>query len=341
MIKLSICIPVYNDHHDLKALLLKLKQQIKENNYECYSEIIIVDDGSESETKQNLEKIKSELEMKNFNLLYNSHNIGLLKTRNKLIENSFGSHIVFIDSGDTIKQSYIFEIKNAIEEMVATNSSIAIFGMEIKKPYTNKIDEILKNHEKTIKKSNEGLLDYSKQVHFKSHTVTKIINKKMYEDEELYFDENQNGKFEDARHVFKWIGSATNILYIPEVLYVYIKQSSSLSSINNHDLKKEHDLLQAFQIFNNYIENLNLTYDLKMKILSFYKINTYIDLAHLFKSSECEIYEKQVNGFRKKIHLKDYCTFYMDSEIKFRRKMQLGYHWYKSVKHTLHMKRIK
>ncbi len=104
----SIILPTYNDLENLKKSIRSIDRQTYKN-----FELIIVNDGSNDDTKLYLSKLNIPY-LKVVNLEKNSG--GPATGRNKAIENSSGMWLCFIDSDDFWFKRKLEVMKNMIEE---------------------------------------------------------------------------------------------------------------------------------------------------------------------------------------------------------------------------------
>ena len=104
----SIILPTYNDLENLKKSIRSIDRQTYKN-----FELIIVNDGSNDDTKLYLSKLNIPY-IKVVNLEKNSG--GPATGRNKAIENSSGMWLCFIDSDDFWFKRKLEVMKNMIEE---------------------------------------------------------------------------------------------------------------------------------------------------------------------------------------------------------------------------------
>jgi len=92
-LKLSIVIPVYNEK-DYIEKVIKMVEDVK-LNYPLEKEIIVVDDGSNDGTREILNRLKKE---KNLKVIFNEKNMGKGYALRKGFENSTGDIIVIQDA---------------------------------------------------------------------------------------------------------------------------------------------------------------------------------------------------------------------------------------------------
>ncbi len=100
MMKLSVCIPVFN--FDVRELVFELKREIKEQNINA--EIILIDDASNHQFKTINNEIISEVN----NFIFLEKNIGRSKIRNLFLDYTKGDYLLFLDcDGKIIKPDFL------------------------------------------------------------------------------------------------------------------------------------------------------------------------------------------------------------------------------------------
>ena len=105
---ISIIVPVYNVEDYLKACLDSIINQTYKN-----LEIILVDDGSIDESG----KICDEYAAKDNRVkVIHNENRGVSHSRNCGLDIAKGEYILFIDSDDTVKNNYVFEMVKEVRE---------------------------------------------------------------------------------------------------------------------------------------------------------------------------------------------------------------------------------
>ncbi len=128
--KISIIIPVHNEQENIEELL----NSIKRNNIKN-KEIIVVDDGSNDDTKEILKKFKNSIKY-----IYIQKS-GVAKARNVGIKNSNGSLIFFFDGDVILKKNTLKIFINSFKK----NKSLNILQGHWNKTYREKANFIT-NH---------------------------------------------------------------------------------------------------------------------------------------------------------------------------------------------------
>lgn len=106
--KLSICIPVYNNYNLTKSCLKDLSFLTDD------SEVIIFDNNSTDETINLLNLQKNELP-KNFKYIRSENNLGFGIGSNKAYQESQGEYILFLNNDIRVKSNHINWVKNLID----------------------------------------------------------------------------------------------------------------------------------------------------------------------------------------------------------------------------------
>lgn len=127
--KVSVIVPVYNGGAYIEESVKSLLKQSYEN-----TEIIIINDGSNDNTMEILEKIRLEHPSV---VVINQENKGVSEARNSGIAASCGEFIMFMDSDDNVSRDWI---KKAVEHITSGSYEIAISGYDVKYRDTGLLD---------------------------------------------------------------------------------------------------------------------------------------------------------------------------------------------------------
>lgn len=97
---ISVIIPVFNSEKFIGRCLRSLiNQTLKKKNYE----IIIINDGSNDKTRNEIIKYKKS----NFKIINNKNNLGLAKSLNIGVKAAIGSLMVRVDSDDWVHKDFL------------------------------------------------------------------------------------------------------------------------------------------------------------------------------------------------------------------------------------------
>lgn len=217
----TVVIPCYNDGlYIMEALHSILNQTLKAD------EIIIVDDGSDIETKRVLERIKYD----EATIIY-QENQGVCKARNNAIKLARTDYILNLDADDYFESTFIekaVEVLNNNQDVAAVGSLVKtlkndVLDKEIKKPLGGSArDFIVKNN---------GL-------------ASSMFRKECWEQVSGYDEKMVNG-YEDWEFWISILKHNWKMHIIQEPLFVYrIKPQS-----RDQKALKEHDFLLRRYIF--------------------------------------------------------------------------------------------
>ena len=116
MITISVVIPMYNAENTIVTALDSIKNQ----TYKCNYQILVINDGSNDNSKKKVEEYILENPKMNITLV-NQANSGVSKARNEGLRRAEGDYIALLDSDDEWlpekieKQIALFEKDNNID----------------------------------------------------------------------------------------------------------------------------------------------------------------------------------------------------------------------------------
>ena len=174
---LSIIVPVYNVGDKINRLVNSI-----EKNDEI--EIILVDDGSDEKTVNNLKKFEGK---KNITVILKEHT-GVSVTRNIGIEKSIGKYITFADADDYYSKDFFKVLKPVLEEKYY---DMVCFGYA----YSFSKDKCINNIKNEVIKleRNSGLKEYLSGKYsytFSNSPCNKIYNSKIIKDNDIKFEKD-------------------------------------------------------------------------------------------------------------------------------------------------------
>lgn len=210
MSKVSIIIPVYNVEKYLEKCIKSVLQQSYHN-----LEIILINDGS---TDNCLEICKKYTEIDNRIILVEQKNAGLSAARNAGINICTGDYIFFLDSDDYLRPT---TIKELISECKKRDADIVGCGYL---PFSEN-EEL--QQEITYK---EEVEEYNSVFYFQkmsNHAWGKLYKSSLFKENKICYPLGRN--YEDVATTFKLIWYADKIVYIPKILYLYLKRDGSIS----------------------------------------------------------------------------------------------------------------
>lgn len=237
--KVSIVIPCYND-------VAYIEQAVQSALSQSYSniEVIVVDDGSNDETKAVLKKLEPSITQ-----LITQENKGQSAARNHGIKASSGDYILVLDSDDYFESSFCEE-------------AIAVFNYDTSlKIVSCQATLLYSDHKKEIYLPKGG--DITNFMFQNCALGTSMYRKLDWESVNGY-DETMRSGFEDWEFFIRLLKSGGNTFVIQKPLYTYRKRETSTTARANrvrYDLLhyiyiKHSDLYQAnFESFVSFLLN--------------------------------------------------------------------------------------
>lgn len=176
--KISVIVPIYNTEKYVEECINSIRNQTYKN-----LEIILINDGS---TDNSLQICKEIAKKDNRIILINKENRGVSHARNAGIKRVTGSYVLFVDSDDYIKETYLEELYNETDngknDMVIsgyTSFSENNTFYEIKDEYSVTYDKIeFMNDFERLKNKN--------LIHLQCNKLTRASIVKKYKVNEQY-----------------------------------------------------------------------------------------------------------------------------------------------------------
>lgn len=208
---LSICIPAYNAAKSIGRTL----ESILHQTVTFEMEVIIIDDGSNDNTKE----IVNDYTKKDSRIrLISRKNKGVFYTRIQLINEASGEYILFCDADDDYASEYVFEILSS--HLSKFNCDILLFAHNLIE--NNKVQK------RYPFETNKEMLPISAKELYEATLAGKMVNylhckviKKSCFDTEHYSSLWNVHNCEDKLISFDCIKNAKSIIYLPQCLYNY------------------------------------------------------------------------------------------------------------------------
>lgn len=216
---ISIIVPMYNCEQYITRLIESMYNQINKN-----FELILVNDGS---TDRSLELAKSILEKTDVKYkIINQENSGVSVARNSGIKASIGKYIYFLDADDFVENNFCEVVLNNFNKH---NIDMIMFDYNIinnyKVEYTHNNIEYNYSTPKTAKQILEDL--FMSKIPY--HMCGFVVKKDVIEKNKITF--TVDSKYgEDHEFLIKTISTTDNIIVIPNKLYNYCKNETSVTS---------------------------------------------------------------------------------------------------------------
>jgi hypothetical protein len=205
---ISIIIPCYNDAQYIEQAINSALNQSYSNK-----EIIVIDDGSNAETKIVLKKLESKITK-----LISQKNQGQSTARNIGILESRGEYILTLDSDDYFEPTFCDKAIAILEG----NSSIKIITCYTNRIFETKNTDVFKPDGGKL----EGFLLYN-------CAMGSAMFKKIDWQETKGYDENMRKGFEDWEFYIRLLKEGGSAYVIPEILFNYRSKENSTTTRAN------------------------------------------------------------------------------------------------------------
>lgn len=304
--KVSVIVPVYNGSAYIEKSMKSLFMQSYEN-----TEIIIVNDGSTDNTREILEKIKSE---NSFVIVINQENLGVSEARNNGIAVSCGKFIMFMDSDDEVDKDWV---KKAVEHITLDNFEIAIGGYYVKYRDSNELDSFSRFEDFTANR--EKIIDRV----FRHRDILPAIWNKIYLAEiikkhDIKFD-NRYAIGEDLLFLISYMIHVKKAVAYADKTYCYFLSSDgAMQSHNSNEVFKESWLTEWTSV--NHAEKLLSKNGIKPKSLKVKKIRISDKLITTIQRYG---YDTPLKKEMLKFQRKNFLSVIMRKEFGIKKKMSI------------------
>lgn len=230
--KISFIIPVYNN-----GVLLKSMVQNIEYMYLKDYEIILVNDGSQDDSK----RICDELAQKNRNIYcLHQENQGVSAARNNGLKNSSGEYVLFLDADDTIESRKLCKLLKKLDH--EPKIDMAIFGLSFDYYYNGILYR--KEEFRPSLKGVQGINQWGDKIlelyydNSLSPIWNKIFSSRFLKENNLYL-RNDMFLYEDLEYSLRCMAQCSNIFFEPSIIYHY-RQSEDEGNAGRRLMKIEH-----------------------------------------------------------------------------------------------------
>lgn len=285
--ELSIIIPVYNVEKYIELCLKSILQQNKNN-----LEIILIDDGSTDCSGVICDSYQRKFD--NIKVIHQK-NQGLSSARNKGIEQSKGTYILFVDSDDYL-------CPNAISKILS----------DITKNY----DLYCYKYQRVIQKGNideesdfpEGVYNgedsckflFNQKIH--NYIWRFVIRRNVMVQSNIFFPVNRN--FEDRATTYKLFLKSRKVFFDKRIIYNYVSRNNSITT--SKEIKNYYDDFIGLQERLTYIENNYI------QLLEDCIVDTYISYIGIYRMF-CELDLKKTIKIRASIRKHISCKYIIKS----------------------------
>ncbi len=192
----SVVIPVYNTGRYLEQCILSARNQ----TYPAI-EIVVVDDGSNKETKEELHNLKDHID-----IFLTQENAGQSTARNKGIRATSGDYILILDSDDYFMPEFVTK---AISEL-QKKPSVKFVSSYIKRFHENTVGPVLKMEGGPV----EAYL-------FRNASIGNGLFRKKDIAAIKGYDQEMREGYEDWELMIRLLKNGGEALVLPEVLFMY------------------------------------------------------------------------------------------------------------------------
>lgn len=296
---LSIIIPVYNNEKSIENCLNSILKQLNSG-----IEIIVVDDGSNDNTLNRLDKYKEKIR------ILHENNSGVGVARNFGLKHATGKYVWFIDADDKIKEGALN--KKYLNHLLVDNFDVYLFGLE--KVIDKKINII--SNSKDSKLTKKQLKNKFAQI-FSENLIIPVWNK-IYLRNFLISNSITFTKFklaEDAIFNYEVFSNINNLNVSTEVKYKYHLDSVTSSRykfdkffiINSkYRLKMLQKMLISLGVTDNWMiekEIIDILWGEQANILNYIRINK-IGFCRGFNIYTNKMKSQEIQKLKRKVKLK-------------------------------------
>lgn len=213
---ISVIVPVYN----AEKFVGKCIESVQAQSYIDW-QMILVDDGSKDKS---LEVCQRYADTDNRIRVIHQENAGAGAARNTALEKAVGEYVVFVDSDDTISETYFAELVKHNEDVVFIDvQDVDENGTVLKREYMSPfkdypLDDI-------TRAQMTGKLPWG--------GVRKAAKLKLLNENKIRYTHHKIG--EEALYSFRVLDKAKNVSFIPEAMYNYVQRAGSLSRSVDED----------------------------------------------------------------------------------------------------------
>lgn len=265
MTLVSVIIPIYNASNYIEIAINSVLSQKLEFNLE----IICVDDGSTDESVKQIRKLQAE----NNNIsLYQQPNSGPAVARNLGLARAKGKYIAFLDADDYVAPN-IYRILGGL--IISEQADIICHGYA----KVNSNGAVVRSISASKEHFYDGTkcLAYLDRIFFDFGAWAAIYSAEFLKNNSLSFPQNTN--YEDSYFFSSAILRSSKTLIIPDILYFYVQNDSSRSTVWN--------LSNLIDCCDLYMTNIKaLVYsgnDLKMR-----EARAFISLLAAMENEQCK-----------------------------------------------------
>ncbi|GHU52165.1 hypothetical protein FACS1894132_01200 [Clostridia bacterium] len=221
---ISIIVPCYNVEYYLLSCLESLLNQDDADDVE----IICVNDCSTDRTGELLDYTAGR--DGRLKVIHQEKNAGVSATRNTGIRSAQGEYILFVDSDDMLETNAISILRSKLkkhDDVNVLNFSASVFPAEKENDWFR--DKFKKTGDFIAQTK---FKDFFSRKEFNPHIWINLVKRECIEQKDIYFDEEMS-LGEDTFWLQRLFENMSNVMIIPEKLYLYrIRENSLMSQLN-------------------------------------------------------------------------------------------------------------
>lgn len=326
MPKVSLIVPVYKVENYINQCLDSLINQTLKD-----IEIILIDDGS----PDNSGKICDEYSRNDHRIkVIHKENGGVSAARNDGIKEATGDYIMFLDSDDWAEENMCEVAYNAIVEKKVDMAFFTHYTnysnkeiLENKMPksfYYDKKEDIEKIQLIVINDKYVKLIDNSLSYSGFTAPWSKIFSRKFIQENNILYNLNVKGIFDDGLFVLECLEKANNIYFENVSLYHYrIIDSSIMRSYNPNKIQIYNTIFDELKLFANKYKKSDMFFEVCCS-RAVINLTIVLDICFFNKLNKTP-YKEKSQQIKKLLNSKDYSEAIQKTNSKFLSKKQKVY----------------
>ncbi|TQF69913.1 glycosyltransferase [Pseudoalteromonas luteoviolacea] len=240
--KFSIITPIYNATAYVGPFIEHVKSIVA-----AYTNVewIIVDDGSQDDTAEQLEKsLIQSLQNRAIKLVKSTKNQGPGSARNIAIDHATGDWLLFIDADDVWQHQGLAQLLNFLNSDAANDDVVSFSWADSRSPLT----KLKKDRASLIKSKTELVEDYL-SLKMDGSVIFSAIKRSLVTDNQIRF---ASGYHEDVDFLLKVYWFSKSLRVFDEI--VYIKDSRENSIVNSVSLKHIEGFARAYSEIRSFLK---------------------------------------------------------------------------------------
>lgn len=277
---LSVLIPAYNAEAYIERCLNSIKKIAT-----CQLEVIVINDGSTDQTQSIIDSFSNTFDMK----VVSQENMGLSKTRNRMIDMATGDYILFCDSDDFVEPEAMGEY---LAFMQTNNLDVCLgTGFEFN-PISNEKSEIEKKA-RINKMSTTSVctgVDYLCKAYqaklYSAPVQSSLWKREFLEKNNILFKEGV--LYEDVDFTFKSLVKAKRVSFFNSKHFNYVLSLDSITRDADGNIKKR-DLNSHTLVVGNLLSIMSETSSCSKNLLCSFSKLVFLDYLDTLRENNIDI----------------------------------------------------